>query len=67
MSKINRLTPSQRLKRITEIIESVDHRALAADGPVTPTLEEMTQKEMSEIYRLARGPITKCHKNSKSL
>lgn len=43
----------ERLKRIAEIIEGVDHRCMAADGPVTPTLDEMTQKEISEIYKLA--------------
>ena len=42
-----------RLDRIAAIIEAVDHRAMAADGPVTPTLEEMNQKEMTEIYSLA--------------
>jgi hypothetical protein len=47
------MTPKQRLVRIAEIIEAVDHRAMAADGPVTPTLQEMTQAEMSEIYQLA--------------
>ena len=42
-----------RLDRIAAIIETVDHRCMAADGPVTPTLQEMTQKEMTEIYSLA--------------
>lgn len=41
------------LRRIAEIIESVDQRCMAVDGPVTPTLREMTQDELSEIYRLA--------------
>lgn len=47
------MTNSEKLKRIAEIIESVDQRCMAADGPVTRTLEEMTQAEMSEIYSLA--------------
>lgn len=42
-----------RLKRIADIIERVDQRAMAADGPVTPTLQEMRQDEISEIYLLA--------------
>lgn len=46
-------TEKERLKKIADIIEGVDHRCMAADGPVTPTLEEMTQEEISEIYRLA--------------
>jgi hypothetical protein len=28
---------------------------MAADGPVTPTLEEMRQDEISAIYALAMG------------
>jgi len=45
----------RHLDRIKHIIEAVDNRAMAADGQVTPTLQEMTQAEMSEIYRLAGG------------
>jgi hypothetical protein len=43
-----------RLNRIAQIIEDVDNRCLAADGPVTPTLQEMTQDELSRIYALAK-------------
>ncbi len=50
------LTPKERLEHIVEIIESVDQRCMAADGPVTPTLNEMRQEEISEIYELALGP-----------
>jgi hypothetical protein len=46
-----------RLARIAEIIEQVDARCAAVDGPVTPTLDEMTQAEISEVYRLAKSPI----------
>lgn len=51
--KALRLGDRNRLRRIAEIIESVDQRCMAVDGPVTPTLREMTQEELSEIYRLA--------------
>lgn len=44
-----------RLNRIAEIIEAVDNRCMADDGPVTPTLAEMQQDEISEIYALAKG------------
>lgn len=44
----------RRLRRIAQIIEDVDNRCLAADGPVTPTLQEMTVDEMREIYGLAK-------------
>ena len=52
------MTPEQKLKRIKEIIENVDYRAMAVDGDVTPTLQEMTQAEISEIYELS------CHENN---
>lgn len=44
-----------KLREIRRIIEAVDNRAMAADGPVTPTLKEMTQLEISRIYKLAGG------------
>jgi hypothetical protein len=43
----------KRFERIVEIIEAVDNRCMAVDGPVTPTLDEMSQAEISEIYKLA--------------
>lgn len=43
------------LARIAQIIEQVYHRCQAADGPVTPTMQEMTQDELSRIYALAMG------------
>lgn len=51
------LVLEKKLKRIAEIIENVDDRCMHVDGPVTPTLEEMTQEEISEIYELAEGVI----------
>ncbi len=46
---------AEKLKRIAQIIEAVDDRCMACDGPVTPTLKEMRQAEISEIYELAKG------------
>ena len=46
-----------RLRRIAEIIEAVDNRCMAVDGPVTTTLNEMRQREISEIYELAKGRL----------
>ncbi len=40
-------------REIAYIIEHVDQRCAAVDGPVTPTLKEMTQQEISRIYQLA--------------
>lgn len=44
-----------RLQAIAEIIENVDHRAMAADGPVTPTKDEITADELRQIYNIANG------------
>lgn len=49
------MTPEKRLKQIAEIIESVDDRCLAADGPVTPTHREIRLNEIQKIYKLAKG------------
>ena len=43
-----------RLAEIARIIEYVDNRCLAADGPVTKTRHEMTDDEMRAIYALAK-------------
>jgi len=53
--KIEKMSKQDRLKKIAYIIESVDHRAMAADGPVTPTIDEITTKELCEIYAIATG------------
>ena len=39
---------------IARTIESIDHRAMAADGPVTPTLEEATTAELRRIYQACK-------------
>jgi hypothetical protein len=43
----------EALAAIAQIIESVENRCLAADGPVIPTLAEMTEEELRAIYCLA--------------
>ena len=60
----NGLTPNEtiaalrrRLDKITDIIEAVEIRCAAADGPVAATLEEMTSGELRLIYRLAKGIV----------
>jgi hypothetical protein len=53
------LNDRARLDRIAQIIRDVDARCMAADGPVTTTLSEMTGDEISRIYALAcRKPET---------
>ncbi len=43
------------LREIAGIIEAVGNRCMAADGPVTGELDEMTEAELRKIYRLAKG------------
>ena len=40
-------------KIIKQLLERIDDRCLAADGPVTPTLSEATPKELRRIYLAA--------------
>ncbi|MFA4944915.1 MAG: hypothetical protein WC789_09475 [Lentisphaeria bacterium] len=53
MSKLEKC--AQRLAEIAELIEAVENRCMAADGPVTPTTKEITEAELRTIYRLAAG------------
>ena len=55
LARIKRMKPSARLAAIKLIIETVDNRCMAVDGPVPQTLDEMNQREIAEIYRLAGG------------
>lgn len=41
------------LREIVNIIDNVDNRCLAMDGPVASTLQEMRMEEMQRIYELA--------------
>jgi hypothetical protein len=50
-----KLSNLERLRRIAEIIEEVDRRCMAYDGPVGNTREEMRDDEMREIYKLSKG------------
>ena len=49
------MSDSDRLAEIAGIIEGVDNRCMAVDGPVSSTLSEMTQLELTRIYGLALG------------
>ena len=42
-----------RLKAIAEVLEAVDNRCLAVDGPVRTTLQEIRETELVKIYKLA--------------
>lgn len=49
------LFAATRLERICNIIEGVEIRCMAVDGPTTPTLKAMNEDEMRRIYELAKG------------
>ena len=34
-----------------EIIDAIENRCMAADGPVTPTLQEMTESELCRLWK----------------
>lgn len=57
----------KQLDEIASIIERVDLRCMAADGPVTKTQLEITTEEFREIYQLAKSHATprccKIHKD----
>lgn len=44
---------NNRLKEIHGIIDVVEQRCLAADGPVTKTHDEITDEELRRIYKLS--------------
>jgi hypothetical protein len=46
-----------RLQAIKEIIDGVESRCMAVDGPVTNTRREMSDVELQRIYRLAGGTV----------
>lgn len=57
MRKVNDEIRSReaRLLGIAAIIEGIENRCMAVDGPVLPTTREITEDEIRTIYRLAKG------------
>lgn len=47
--------------KFTQILERIDNRCMAADGPVPPTLSEATDSELSILYRLAKKISSLCN------
>lgn len=45
-------TMQRAVNRFNEIIDTVENRCMAADGPVTPTLQEITEKELSDLWKV---------------
>jgi hypothetical protein len=48
---------SNRLKEIADIMEAVDRRCEASDGPVAKFQDEVTDEELRKIYILASKGI----------
>lgn len=42
-------------RTIMRLVDRVETRCLAADGPVTPTLQEMTEAELRQLWAAARS------------
>ena len=42
-----------------ELVDTVEGRCMAADGPVTPTLKEMTEDEFCNIYEKITNVLKK--------
>lgn len=47
----------KRLHAIRNLIDAVEQRAMAVDGPVNNTRDEMTDAELRRIYQLAGGEV----------
>ena len=45
--------PKTNADRFCELLEAIDNRCMAADGPVTPTLSEATADELRKLYVFA--------------
>jgi hypothetical protein len=45
---------------VVEVLTSVDNRALATDGPVTPTIQEIRGDEFRKLYVAAKAMIKAC-------
>jgi hypothetical protein len=45
--------PKTNADRFAELLEAIDQRCAAADGPVTPTLQEATPDELRRLYLFA--------------
>jgi hypothetical protein len=52
----------QAAEDVSNVILTVENRCLAADGPVTPTLQEMTEKELRKLWRAAQRIVTETPK-----
>ena len=50
-----KLSPTERLERIADILDVAEQRCLVADGPVSTIQNELTTLEIRKLYLLATG------------
>ena len=48
-------TARKNAQEILDTISVVEQRCLVADGPVTKTLQEITESELRKIYKAAKA------------
>ena len=48
------MSDRDEMKRFNEIVDTVESRCMAIDGPVTPTLQEMRETELAELWRIVQ-------------
>jgi hypothetical protein len=44
-------------RTVVDTIHSVENRCMAADGPVTPTCDEITDAELRAMYEACRAAL----------
>jgi hypothetical protein len=55
-------TMERAINRFNEILDTVEIRCMAVDGPVTPTLQEITEKELSDLWKVVQVIRRQTHK-----
>ena len=53
-TKFTKLQLIKKLNNIRNLIETIESRAMAIDGPVNNTRNEMTDAELIKIYKLSK-------------
>lgn len=43
---------TKAIDQFNAVIDAIESRCMAADGPVTPTLQEMREDELASIWKL---------------
>lgn len=49
------ITKSSLIEEFNTTIEAIENRCMATDGPVTPTLQEASEDELSRLWQLIQG------------